>query len=526
MKTIRNLLTLAVALTMAHLAPAAVPSAINYQGRLTNASGVPQPGTRAMSLNIFDAATAGTLLYAETVGNVTVDANGVYGFQFGVGGSSNTLVTETLATTDGTTLAYQKTLGNTPVVAGTVSVTDGTYNWNETTGNPGSLASATATVMYGFVIGATVTSGGSGYTSAPAVTITGNGTGAAATATVSGGAVTAINITSAGSGYTTGATVTIAPPPAPFTVNYTDGTITATYATAPAAGIAINATYRYSANGISGALGASAEQWLELTVDGVAQTPRQKVLAVPFAIVAQSVMHIDESQLSVSTNSLLNACKATHDLITAQTDLNAPQAGNTYAFNPNLLIQPVVSLSFPGTTQINSLVRYVMIDNPGPGVYTHSATIHYADGTNSVTKTEDDWFYHANGQGNTFKLHNPYLDKTVSSIDVSGGNQNSSSTCVLNGPQTFGFDLPSKLKVPGRFFISVSTTNSTLMGNIVSQILTQDGGVIMQSDNGTVYTGGVTPAKIKLILYPSNADPASENHTGNINIIRVTWVGL
>ena len=289
MKTIRNLLTLAVALTMAHPAPAAVPSAINYQGRLTNASGVPQPGTRAMSLKIYDAATAGTQLYAETVGNVTVDANGVYGFQFGAGGSSNTLATETLATTDGTTLTYQKALGNTPVVAGTVSVTDGTYNWNETTGNPGSPASATATIVSGFVVGASVTSGGSGYPSPPAVTITGNGngTGAAATATVSGGSVTAINITNAGSGYTTGATITIAPPPAPFTVNYSGGTITATYATAPAAGRSITATYRYSASGISGALAAGSEQWLELTVDGVAQSPRQKVLAVPFAMNAQ-----------------------------------------------------------------------------------------------------------------------------------------------------------------------------------------------------------------------------------------------
>ena len=116
-----------------------------------------------MSLKIYDAATAGTQLYAETIGNVTVDANGVYGFQFGAGGSSNTLVTETIATTDGTTLTFQKALGNTPIVAGTVSVTDGTYNWNETTGNPGSPASATATIVSGFVVGASVTSGGSGY---------------------------------------------------------------------------------------------------------------------------------------------------------------------------------------------------------------------------------------------------------------------------------------------------------------------------------------------------------------------------
>jgi hypothetical protein len=272
-----------VALATTQFASSAVPGAINYQGRLTNAAGVPQPGTRTMSLKIYDAATSGTQLYAESMGSVVADANGVYSFQFGASGSSTTLVSETIATTDGTALTYSKALSNTPVVAGTASVTDGTYSWNELTGNPGSRATATATTVSGFVVGGTVTSGGSGYSSAPAVTITGNGSGATATATVSSGAVSAINITNAGSGYTNGATITIAAPPAPFVINYTGGTITATYATAPAAGKTITATYSYSASGITGAL-AAAEQWLELTVDGVVQTPRQKVLAVPFSM--------------------------------------------------------------------------------------------------------------------------------------------------------------------------------------------------------------------------------------------------
>ncbi len=208
MKSLHQFLPLALLVAAAQLATAAVPSTINYQGRLTNASGVPQSGSKAMSLKIYDAATSGTLLYAETVGSVAVDTNGVYGFQFGAAGNSSSLVTETLATTDGTSLTYTKALSNTPVVAGTTGVTDGTYSWNEATGNPGSQATATATIISGFVIGGAVTSGGSGYTSAPAVTITGNGTGAAATATVSNGAVTDITITSAGSGYTTGATIT------------------------------------------------------------------------------------------------------------------------------------------------------------------------------------------------------------------------------------------------------------------------------------------------------------------------------
>jgi hypothetical protein len=54
-----------------------------------------------------------------------------------------------------------------------------------------------------------VTSGGSAYGSAPAVTITGDGTGATANSTIVAGAVTAVTITNAGTGYTR-ATVTFA----------------------------------------------------------------------------------------------------------------------------------------------------------------------------------------------------------------------------------------------------------------------------------------------------------------------------
>jgi len=73
--------------------------------------------------------------------------------------------------------------------------------------NPGSTDSyysqwlVQAAAVSGAIGNIIVTNGGSGYTSAPTVTIAGDGTGATATATVSGGAVTAINITAAGTGY-------------------------------------------------------------------------------------------------------------------------------------------------------------------------------------------------------------------------------------------------------------------------------------------------------------------------------------
>lgn len=73
-------------------------------------------------------------------------------------------------------------------------------------------ALAASDVRNGFVVGATVLSGGGYYSTAPAVQILGGGTGASATATVNNGVVTAVNILAAGSGYPSNAVVQIDPP--------------------------------------------------------------------------------------------------------------------------------------------------------------------------------------------------------------------------------------------------------------------------------------------------------------------------
>lgn len=63
----------------------------------------------------------------------------------------------------------------------------------------GIQAAATATIVGGFVTGITVTNGGSGYFTAPLVTIPGDGAGAAAQAALT---LTGITLTAPGSGYT------------------------------------------------------------------------------------------------------------------------------------------------------------------------------------------------------------------------------------------------------------------------------------------------------------------------------------
>lgn len=73
------------------------------------------------------------------------------------------------------------------------------------------VATGSVVVNSGAVEQIVVTDGGSGYVSAPTVTVTGGGTGATATATVSNGVVTLVTVTAPGTGYTT-ATVTFSAP--------------------------------------------------------------------------------------------------------------------------------------------------------------------------------------------------------------------------------------------------------------------------------------------------------------------------
>jgi hypothetical protein len=75
-------------------------------------------------------------------------------------------------------------------------------------------AEATAQVVNGFLVGATLTDIGCGYTNAPLVLIQGGGgSGAIATATIQNGFVTSINIINPGSGYTNPPDILIASPP-------------------------------------------------------------------------------------------------------------------------------------------------------------------------------------------------------------------------------------------------------------------------------------------------------------------------
>jgi hypothetical protein len=60
------------------------------------------------------------------------------------------------------------------------------------------------------------------------------------------------------------------------------------YNAPPESGKTLTATYRYQSVGIIGALATGAEHWMSVSMDGVTQGVRQRVLTVPFAISANS----------------------------------------------------------------------------------------------------------------------------------------------------------------------------------------------------------------------------------------------
>ena len=133
------------------------------------------------------------------------DEYNVYKCLFNAGATASTtkptgVSTSPFTTADGyiwkymytvTTAKALKFLTNDYISVQTLVSDDGTDQWDV----------QTAAVDGGIHV-IKVTAGGSGYATAPAVTITGDGTGATANSTITANVVTAVTITAAGTGYT------------------------------------------------------------------------------------------------------------------------------------------------------------------------------------------------------------------------------------------------------------------------------------------------------------------------------------
>ncbi len=77
-----SLVAVCLCLLFASLSFAAVPHLINYQGRLTDTSGVPLNGLYNITFRIYDAEAAGNLLWQGTYGNVSIN-KGIFNILLG-----------------------------------------------------------------------------------------------------------------------------------------------------------------------------------------------------------------------------------------------------------------------------------------------------------------------------------------------------------------------------------------------------------------------------------------------------------
>ncbi len=76
------ILTLLMVTALAVTVGATVPGTMNYQGRLTNASGTPLVGTYSVQFTIYDASSGGMVKWQETQ-SITTGAGGLFSVQLG-----------------------------------------------------------------------------------------------------------------------------------------------------------------------------------------------------------------------------------------------------------------------------------------------------------------------------------------------------------------------------------------------------------------------------------------------------------
>ena len=226
-------------LAQAIVAPAQVPSLLNYQGYLQDASGNPATGSVNIAISLYTNASGSSAVYSENIGSVALD-KGIYSFNWGLAGTATVSAVEQIAMADGVQTVFNYTVQHFPVINPSVTIYDGTYSWNDVSGS----------------------SNPSRYLG-----------------TVS---------------------------------SYPLGSVSAVYLSViPPSGTQIMVRYSYHEVGVSNVLQAGNALWLEMTIEGSALSPRQRLLAVPYASTSQwanealKAQRTDESSFAASTTNLM-----------------------------------------------------------------------------------------------------------------------------------------------------------------------------------------------------------------------------
>ena len=129
-----------------------VPSLLNYQGKLTDSGGDPVTGTVEVTVAIYTNPAVGEVVYSEDVGTVPVE-DGIYSFEWGESGTSTWTVIEQLGIGDGSTSIFNYTVESPPIVNPSVTISDGTFSWNDVTGSssPGNFLGTVSSYSNGQV---------------------------------------------------------------------------------------------------------------------------------------------------------------------------------------------------------------------------------------------------------------------------------------------------------------------------------------------------------------------------------------
>ncbi len=233
-------------------------------------------------------------------------------------------------------------------------------------GVTGTGAVATALLAPTSIASITVTAGGTKYTTAPTVAITGGGgTGATATATVSGGSVTGFTVTASGSGYTSLPTITLTGG------GGSGATGVAVFKPVPLVSVTVTAggTGFTSAPAVvfSGSGGATATATVASgAITGVTVTTGGSYTAPPTVTFAQgtgiSLTYSSSNPVSsaVSSTGLVTATSAGTSSIVASCTPPACNAGANYPIYSNVVVGTVTgttpSTVYAASTQSRSLV--------------------------------------------------------------------------------------------------------------------------------------------------------------------------
>jgi hypothetical protein len=214
-------------------------TAFSYQGRL-NSQGTPADGSYDLTFTLFSSTVTNTPITGPVTNSATAVSNGVFtviidfGNQFdgterwleigvrtnGVGPFA-TLVPRQLITptpyaiyaTGASNASYAGTAGFASIASAIGSVA-GTNLAQLNVPNTTVQATGTVTVVSGFIVGANLVSGGSGYGVPPAVSVSDlSGSNTVIVATVSNGAVATLTVQNAGNNYSANARLIIAQPP-------------------------------------------------------------------------------------------------------------------------------------------------------------------------------------------------------------------------------------------------------------------------------------------------------------------------